>query len=738
MRVRIAHKLFIVLLLVGLVPMAAGVYFFSRQLEANQQATVSEMSRERVSNVANQLADKLQALLVSLSQAARRLTVSDADREVLTWPYGQHPELHRLVVTDPSQRVVAALSRVGFLAKGSRFRPGHMPETESGVSFVFWNLEPQLHIHKPIIDLLSGREIGVMHADLSLKSMFGELTAGVGGERPPYILREDGRVVSHADINLVLNAADFSRQPLISALKTGQRFAQAEYTASDGVPVLGVAARVPGMPLLVVKEVTQEQAYALSRQLLLDTAVVFTLVALLLIIVAVALSRTITRPVELLEQGTRRVERGELDFAIASLKGPFPDEMKQLAERFNLMIEALKHDRQTRHKVELELRRLQHYLHNIIDSMPSLLIGVNAEMRVTHWNRESERVTGWAADRAIGRPLLEVCPQMHDELPRVRQSIATGQPFVDSKVPGKPGSTDWFVDVTIYPLITDGVEGAVIRIDDVSEQVRLEETLIQSEKMLTVGGLAAGMAHEINNPLAGVMQNCQVIRNRLTEEMPRNLQAAQQCGVTMPSIACYLQRREILPMLDMVMASAQRAAKIVSNMLGFSRKSDASMLPVDLHQLLDSTIELAANDYDLKKHYDFRSIEIQRDYDLELPDVPCDKGKIQQVVLNLLKNGAQAMVQNTASMDAPVISIRTGQEDKWAKIEIEDNGPGIEPSIQKRIFEPFFTTKEVGQGTGLGLSVSYFIVRENHGGNLELRSEPGAGSCFTIKLPLHR
>ena len=118
--------------------------------------------------------------------------------------------------------------------------------------------------------------------------------------------------------------------------------------------------------------------------------------------------------------------------------------------------------------------------------------------------------------------------------------------------------------------------------------------------------------------------------------------------------------------------------------------------------------------------------------------MPCDKGKIQQVVLNILKNGAQAMAQHPGPEGSPCFELRTRRDGNYVCMEIEDNGPGIEAAVRKRIFEPFFTTKEIGVGTGLGLSVSYFIIRENHRGSLEVRSQPGRGACFIVRLPLDR
>jgi len=152
-------------------------------------------------------------------------------------------------------------------------------------------------------------------------------------------------------------------------------------------------------------------------------------------------------------------------------------------------------------------------------------------------------------------------------------------------------------------------------------------------------------------------------------------------------------------------------------------------------ELLDKAIELASSDYDLKKKYDFRQIQIIRRYDGDLPRVWCDASKIQQVFLNILKNGAQAMAETGRSVEQPCFTLGVMPEGKMARIEIGDNGPGMDEMIRKRVFEPFFTTKDVGIGTGLGLSVSYFIITEDHSGTMEVESAPGTGTKFIIRLP---
>jgi signal transduction histidine kinase len=286
--------------------------------------------------------------------------------------------------------------------------------------------------------------------------------------------------------------------------------------------------------------------------------------------------------------------------------------------------------------------------------------------------------------------------------------------------------------------VSNGVEGAVIRVDDVTERLRMEDVIIQSEKMLSIGGLAAGMAHEINNPLAAIIQNMQVIKSRLTEKIRKNIDEAVCAGTDLENISGYAERRGILRMIDLSIASAQRAASIVENMLSFSRKEHSGAEPVDLAEIMEKTLELAASDYNLKASYDFRRIRIIREYLQDVPKVTCEKNKIQQVFFNILRNGAQAMFDGEWAAGEghdPQFTIRIYIKRKMVCVDIEDNGPGMDEDTRRRIFEPFFTTKAVGKGTGLGLSIAYFIVSENHGGLMGVESEKGKGCRITVMFP---
>nr|WP_279355685.1 transporter substrate-binding domain-containing protein [Fundidesulfovibrio agrisoli] len=273
---------------------------------------------------------------------------------------------------------------------------------------------------------------------------------------------------------------------------------------------------------------------------------------------------------------------------------------------------------------------------------------------------------------------------------------------------------------------------------DIDERVRMYTMMAETEKMMSVGGLAAGMAHEINNPLAGILQSAQNLRRRLEAGIRANENAAAEAGCGLDAIRDYCSRRRVFELLDAVREAGEKAASIVANMLEFSRKPGAGHLPVDIGVLLDKALELCANDYDMKKKYDFRKVEIVREYAQGMPHVPCSPTQIEQVAMNILRNAAQALTLRRGTPDErpPRIVLRTAVEAGMARIDITDNGPGMEPALLGKVFEPFFTTKEVGEGTGLGLSVSYFIVTSNHGGSIQASSTPGEGTTFTIRLPL--
>ena len=286
---------------------------------------------------------------------------------------------------------------------------------------------------------------------------------------------------------------------------------------------------------------------------------------------------------------------------------------------------------------------------------------------------------------------------------------------------------------TFRRVTLNGIERILIVAQNITERRMMQEIIVQTEKIMSLGGLAAGMAHEINNPLSVILHGVQNVKRRTQEPLSVNLDAARQCGVPFETIGSYLEKRNVYGSLEAIGEAAARAARIVDNMLDFSRKNDALATPQDLNLIVEKAIALAGTDFDLKKKYDFRRIAIDTEF-YPLSRVPCVETELEQVLLNLLRNAAQNL--HEAAREKPRITIRTRREDPWAVIEVEDNGTGIPAAIRQKIFEPFFTTKEVGKGTGLGLSVSYHIVVQRHRGEMRVESEEGAWSRFIIRLPI--
>ncbi|SHK59398.1 PAS domain S-box-containing protein [Desulfatibacillum alkenivorans DSM 16219] len=382
-----------------------------------------------------------------------------------------------------------------------------------------------------------------------------------------------------------------------------------------------------------------------------------------------------------------------------------------------------------------ELRKLQNLFSNIVNSMPSILVAVDQKGLVTQWNQEAENSTGIEAAYAEGKYLEDVLPKMAGKMGMVQEAMESNASVKKSKVAGSRPEHGKYYDFTVFPLVFEGEKGAVIRIDDITERVHIEEMMMQSEKMLSLGGLAAGMAHEINNPLGGIIQNVQVVTHRLTWNSKKNLQQAGESGLSFDALQDYLQKRGIVKLLNLVFETGLRASSIVENMLDFSRTNQQSgVQDTSLDLLLDKTVEIAANDLSLHRDSKFSKIRIIKEYDDTIQSVPGEPGKLQQVILNLLKNAAQAMEGNPKEQE-PAVWLRLVDEPDFVRMEIEDNGPGVPEEVRAKIFEPFFTTKPAGIGTGLGLSVSFFIVTQVHQGTMEVESPSGKGAKFIIRLP---
>jgi two-component system NtrC family sensor kinase len=261
-----------------------------------------------------------------------------------------------------------------------------------------------------------------------------------------------------------------------------------------------------------------------------------------------------------------------------------------------------------------------------------------------------------------------------------------------------------YLSVTAAPLAGPGAgEGVVLVLRDITEERLMQERLLQSEKMASVGQLVSGVAHELNNPLTGVTGFAQLLLARDLDEQTR---------------------RDV----ETIYGEAERAAKIVENLLSFARRRKAQKGLVNLNTLLERVLELRS--YDLR----VKNIDLELDLDPRLPLTMADPDQIQQVFFNIITNAEHAIL---SAHGQGKLTVRSRSDKGYVRLSFADDGAGIPPENLRRVFDPFFTTKEGGQGTGLGLTISYGIV-DDHGGRIRVESRPGRGTTFTVDLPIVR
>lgn len=413
--------------------------------------------------------------------------------------------------------------------------------------------------------------------------------------------------------------------------------------------------------------------------------------------------------------------------ALANSRKVLENEVRERTASLHSTNEQLYQEIGRHEATELLLRETQEYLHSIINSMPSIIIGVTRKGFITHWNAAAEEKCGINAQSALQQHILDVYPTLPIQASTIEETINAGAPYTTENFQENRDGETRFYDLTIYPLIAAQAIGAVIRIDDVTMRVRVENMMIQNEKMASLGELAAGMAHEINNPLSTILHGVQNIYRRISPELEANRKTAASLGIDLGALQKYFEQRKVSQFLEDIREAGERSAYIVTNMLDFSRNSPYSQQPYDLAQVIVHSIELLN-----AEPTPMPPIELKLDE--QLPRLMGSAAEIQQVLLNLVRNAAQALA--SGSEGQAKITIRLTRQDNCALLSVKDNGPGMPAEVVRHIFEPFFTTKSTGQGTGLGLSVSYFIITEHHGGSIQVDSRPGEGTEFIIRLPL--
>ena len=354
-----------------------------------------------------------------------------------------------------------------------------------------------------------------------------------------------------------------------------------------------------------------------------------------------------------------------------------------------------------------EYERLKDFNENIVESISVGVLAVDLEDRIESWNSQMEVMYAMPRSQVLGHRLSEVFPSSFmEEFYRVRQNPGIHNLY-KFRLHTRAGDTR-IANVAIAPLVTRkfSVIGRLIIVDDITERMELESQLSQAEKLSSIGLLAAGVAHEVNTPLAVISSYAQMLSKQINGD--------DKLGA----------------LLDKITRQTFRASEIVNNLLNFSRTSATEFSDVDLNKIISETLTL------LQHQFKTSRIKVETDLHEGLPAIHGNPGKLQQVFLNLFLNAKDAMAGRGG-----LLHIQTANG-SGVEVRIRDTGTGIAPENINKIYDPFFTTKTApreGQprGTGLGLSVTYGIIQE-HAGKIRVESAPGQGTTFHLEFPLIR
>jgi signal transduction histidine kinase len=370
--------------------------------------------------------------------------------------------------------------------------------------------------------------------------------------------------------------------------------------------------------------------------------------------------------------------------------------------------------RSLQRKVE-EYERLKEFSENIVESINVGILAADLDDRVESWNTQIEQLTGVQRKDALGKTLAELFPRgLVEQFDKVRgeTGIHNIYKFELNQQHAAAGSNgngnghapsrlaDATLNIAIAPLVSKDQEqiGRLIILDDVTDRAELEHRLVQADKLSSIGLLAAGVAHEVNTPLAVISTYAQMLAKQVADDSQKSL------------------------ILEKIAKQTFRASEIVNSLLNFSRTSTTSFGSVSVNRVVQETLSLL--EHQLQKS----GIQVKAALDDEVPTVHGNAGKLQQVFLNLFLNARDAMANGGQ------LEVRSVADGAGAVIEVSDTGHGIAPENLHRIYDPFFTTKGAKKGTGLGLSVTYGIIQE-HGGSIEVSNRRGGGATFRVELP---
>jgi histidine kinase len=365
-----------------------------------------------------------------------------------------------------------------------------------------------------------------------------------------------------------------------------------------------------------------------------------------------------------------------------------------------------------RKQLEEKLQESEKKYHEIFNNIPNPVFVLDAEtLEILDCNESVKLVYGYARNEIMNKSFVDLF--MDGEKERYAIKIKTSDLINKVKQYNKEGKTRFF-NVRISPSEYPGRKVFLVTTSDITQRLETEQQLIQAGKMATLGEMATGVAHELNQPLSVIKTSSSFLAKKINKKE-------------------YIPENTLFTLLNKVDSNVDRASRIITHMRQFARKSEINLTHTQVNKVLESAFEI------FSQQLKVRGIDVEWDIEKDLPLIMADSDRLEQVFINLLINARDAIEEKWTAHEHPMgakkINLKTRSAKKNVTIEIRDTGTGIPKAVCDKIFEPFFTTKEVGKGTGLGLSISYGIVKDC-GGNISVKSDKDQGACFILKFPI--
>ncbi len=396
------------------------------------------------------------------------------------------------------------------------------------------------------------------------------------------------------------------------------------------------------------------------------------------------------------------------------------DESNNLLKQSNQLLE----NEIAQHKsTAARLRSSEFYISDILKSMPLMLIGLDNEGQITQWNKRAENATGIKAENCLGENLWDVFPTITVSPDQISEAVEKNEAITIKH----SQSSQYYYDITIYPLREQDEPGVVILIDDITKEILAVNMLIQSDKMSSVEELAANMAHDINPPLQSILFDLRTLQ-RLLADSSLNLNVLDDTGTS----------ESLKGLLEGAYEKGENLASIVHNLQDFARGRSNRREASNIVDILEHTMELAGDVLSVPSQLQFKDIRIERNYQEDLPIIPCYVAELQHVFLSLFRHAYDALALMEQPNHIPTIKIQmlVSYDNLW--IRIHHNGLGLSNDEQMYLFEPFFMkdNPEVKYDASKRLSFTHFIITEQHQGQIAVTSDLNVGTTFHIQIPI--